>query len=124
MTAAMPLPRPTTAASRPGRGLRRLAAILLAGSLVAACAIKYPETRTDTVDERPQLIVANAGEGAELIVNGVNLGPAGRFNGQPGTLRLPKGTHVVEIQQGGQTLHKETVFLTDTAARTIVVPSL
>ena len=96
---------------------------LAAGTLLAACALEDPVTRTDVVDERPQLVVANAGEGAVLIVNGVNLGEAGRYNGDPTTLRLTSGSHVVEIQRGGQIVLKEKVFLSDLAIRTIAVPS-
>ena len=105
------------------RVLRPFVTLLLAGTLLAACALKDPVTRTDVVDERPQLIVANAGEGAQLIVNGVNLGDAAQYNGNPGALRLTSGTHVVEIQLGGQIVHREKVFLSDAATKTISVPS-
>lgn len=104
------------------RTIRNVAAAVMIAAAAASCAVKYPETRTDTVDERPQLVVANAGEGAVLIVDGVTIGPAQNFDGKPGALRLPEGTHVVEIQQNGVSVLKETVFLTDAVTRTISVP--
>lgn len=100
-----------------------LTAAMLACGLAAACDVRYPATRTEVPDERPQLIVANAGEGAVLLVNGVDVGSAAHYAGNPGTLRLPSGTHVVEVMQGGQIVLRETVFLTDGVIRTVRVPS-
>jgi hypothetical protein len=73
-------------------------------------------------DERPQLIIANAGAETVLLVNGVDVGAAAEYDGNPGTLRLPTGTHVVEVIKGGQTIHRETVFLSGGVIRTVTVP--
>lgn len=101
---------------------RRLAVALLVCMLAAACSVKYPTTRTDVVDERPQLVIANAAEGAVLLVNDVDVGLASKYDGKPGTLRVPKGINTVEVLVGGQSVHKEKVFLTDGVIRTITVP--
>ena len=61
------------------RVLRPFVTLLLAGTLLAACALKDPVTRTDVVDERPQLIVANAGEGAPSSSDAERLGWVERY---------------------------------------------
>ena len=101
---------------------RQFAVALLVCSLAAACSVKYPTTRTDVVDERPQLVIVNAAEGAVLLVNDVDVGLASKYDGKPGTLRVPNGINTVEVLVGGQSVHKEKVFLTDGVIRTITVP--
>ena len=89
--------------------------------LLALAACSYPETRVETIDARPTIAIANAAAGTMLVVNGVVIGPAQDFDGNPKTLRLGKGTHLVEIRSNGAVVYSETVFLADDTHRTVTV---
>ena len=89
------------------------------GLALAACS--YPETRVETVDARPTIAITNAASGMTLLVNGVVVGPAEDFDGNPNTLRLSKGTHLVEIRSDGAVVYQETVFLADDTHRTVTI---
>jgi hypothetical protein len=105
--------------------LIRMTTLLAAAAfavLLSACAGSDPATRVDIIDDRPQLIVANAAEDAMLIINGVTVGPAAQYNGSPNTLRLSKGTHVVEVEQKGQIVLTQKVFLSDDVIKTVTLP--
>lgn len=103
--------------------VKPLLAALACCLLLAGCNVKYPETRTDAVDERPTLIVANASDTAVLWVNGVELGAAKQYDGAPGVLRLTPGSHTIEVRDGGAVIHQENMYLADAMTRTVSLPS-
>ena len=106
-----------------GLRMKPMLAALACCLLVAGCNVKYPETRTDAVDERPRLIVANASDTAVLWVNGVELGLAKQYDGTLGVLRLPPGSHQVEVRDGGAVVHQENMYLADAMTRTVSLPA-
>lgn len=103
--------------------LRPVFAALACCLLLAGCDVKYPETRTDAVDERPRLIVANASDTAVLWVNGVELGAAKQYDGAPGVLRLTPGSHKIEVTDGGAVIYQENLYLADAMTRTVSLPN-
>lgn len=86
--------------------MKRLA---LLATLAVACV--GPSTTVRTVDTRPAIAVVGAPPGAELIVDGLDVGPSARFNGNPNILRLEPGTHDVEIRSGGRVIFTQRVFV-------------
>ena len=103
--------------------LQPLLAAMACCLLLSGCNIKYPETRTDAVDERPRLIVANASDTAVLWVNGVELGAAKQYDGAPGVLRLTPGSHKIEVRDGGVVVLQEDLYLADAMTRTVSLPA-
>jgi hypothetical protein len=85
--------------------------IALAAALaLAACA--GPVTTVKTVDTRPALAVVGAPAGSVLHVDGVPVGDAGAYTGQPDVLRVEPGTHLVEIRdRAGKVLFSQRVFV-------------
>jgi hypothetical protein len=87
--------------------------------VVAACS--YPTTRVDTVDDRAQLQFANAPKEAIVIVDGNAVGPAARFDGSEATLAVARGTHHVEVRDGGRTLYSQDLYLGGDMTKTITL---
>jgi hypothetical protein len=72
---------------------------LLAVSLLwfaAACAM--PSTVVQTPDTRPSLAIEGAPAGAVLFLDGVRVGEANLYDGQPNVLLVEPGTHTVTVQ--------------------------
>jgi hypothetical protein len=89
--------------------MRTLLAISLLLSL-AACAM--PSTVVQTPDTRPSLAIEGAPAGAILFLDGVRVGEANRYDGQPNILRVEPGTHTVTVKGAdGADLLDQKVFV-------------
>lgn len=85
---------------------------LLAFTLLAclsACAL--PETSIKTGAERPRFTFPNSTPDLMLVMDGVAIGPAARYDGNPGVLLVEEGTHLLEIKRNGDTVHREKAFV-------------
>ena len=100
--------------------IRLLGGFAMIGLLVGCV---YPNQQVHTVDDRPGLYIAGAPADAILYVDGLEMGPASKFDGQPNVLILDPGTHRVEIRRGTRTLHSGVVFLGEGVKRQIIVPA-
>ena len=70
-----------------------------------------PNTVVRTVDDRPTLAIKGAPEGAVLFVDGLMVGPAANYNGDPNILTVEPGTHLVRIAIGSNVLYEQKVFV-------------
>jgi len=88
--------------------MRRAWLILWLGCL--ACST--PTTVVRSQSDRPGLVLVGAPVGATVLVDGLTMGRADKFNGKPGYLELLPGTHILVVQdrQGGVLLERK-VFL-------------
>lgn len=93
--------------------------ILLAAQ--AACAL--PETSVRTGAARPKLSFPNAAPDMILVMDGITIGPAAPYDGNPGVLLVEEGTHLLEIKRNGQTVHSEKAFVSNGETRAIVTSS-
>jgi hypothetical protein len=75
--------------------MRRLLVLFL---LLSAAACAMPSTVVQTPDTRPGLAIEGAPPGAILFLDGVQVGEANRYDGQPNVLRVEPGTHTVKIR--------------------------
>jgi hypothetical protein len=89
--------------------------------MLGLSACKRPWKRAEPVDMRPQIAVANASSTAVLVIDGITIGPASKFDGKEATVRVGKGTHVIEILEGGRLVYTETITLADDITRTISI---
>lgn len=88
--------------------------------LMTGC-ISMPETRVETTDSRPQIAIKGAPLNSVLLVDGLRIGMASYYNGNPNILRIEPGTHVISIvSETGALLHKQKVFL-ESELKTITV---
>lgn len=91
--------------------------LLLALSL-AGCSM--PTTTVKTVDSRPGISIAGAPAGATLLVDGVPVGNAADYNGEPNVLLIEPGTHRIVVKQGAAVIYDQQIFV-DSESKRIVV---
>lgn len=92
-----------------------LTLILLAS--LSACAL--PETSVKTGAARPRLSFPNAAPDTILVMDGITIGPAARYDGNPGVLLVEEGTHLLELKRNGQTVHSEKAFVSNGETKAI-----
>ena len=78
--------------------------------LAAACAM--PSTVVRTPDTRPGIAIEGAPAGAILFVDGVRVGEAILYDGQPNVLLVEPGTHTVAVKGAdGAELLDQKIFV-------------
>jgi hypothetical protein len=94
------------------------ALVVLMVTLLCGCAM--PVTSVKSIDDRPALAFKGAPEGAILFVDGLNMGPANEYNGEPKILTVEPGTHTLRITANGSVIYEQRVFV-ESALKTITV---
>jgi hypothetical protein len=87
--------------------------------LLSACAV--PDSTVKTGSVRPTLLIKGAPADATLLVDGLVMGPASQFNGEPNTLLIEEGVHQVQIKQGNTIIHSEKAAVSNGESRTITI---
>lgn len=93
--------------------------LLLGIVLLTACAM--PQTSVRTGSAPPTLIVKGAPAGSILVVDGLTMGIASQFDGNPKTLAVLEGTHQVEVRLGSNVVYKEKAFVSGGESHTVNV---
>jgi hypothetical protein len=86
--------------------------VLIGLGLVAtlsACAM--PETIVKAGMEKAHLVVKGAPGDAVLLIDGLAMGLAVRYDGNPATLILEEGLHQLDIQRAGKPIYSEKTFV-------------
>lgn len=87
-------------------------------SFVVGC---YPESEVRVTDNRPKIAIKNAPENAVVYVDGLKMGLASQFNGDPNVLLVEPGRHKIEVRSDNRILLSEDVFLGESALKTLTV---
>lgn len=95
---------------------RRLVLVMLA--FICSCAM--PVTNVRTTDNRPAIAINGASEEAVLFVDGLAMGKARKYDGQPNVLRVEPGTHRVKVAEPKGSLYDGDVFV-ESELKTITV---
>ena len=96
--------------------------LVVIGLFMTACAM--PETKIQSADSRPKLMIQGAPLSSILYLDGLKVGPAHDYNGKPGILIIEPGTHEVTFKStDGQTLHHQRFFV-ESEIKTIILPGL
>jgi hypothetical protein len=93
--------------------------LLLGIVLLTACTM--PQTSVRTGSAPPTLIVKGAPSGSILVVDGLAMGTASQFDGNPKTLAVLEGTHQVEVRLGSNVVYKEKAFVSSGESHTVNV---
>jgi hypothetical protein len=83
-----------------------------------ACSL--PVTTVRTIDDRPSLVIKGAQESSVLFVDGLNMGPARKYDGDPHALSVEPGTHTVSITENNKPVFEQRVFV-ESSQKTITI---
>ena len=92
---------------------------LLVVAMLSGCAL--PQTTVKTGSAPPTLIVKGAPPGSILFVDGLAMGNATQYDGNPTTLAVLEGTHQVEVRLGSALVYKEKAFSSSGESHTVTV---
>jgi hypothetical protein len=71
-----------------------------------------PSTTVRTTDTRPSLAFEGTPEGAKVYLDGLLMGEAEKYDGQPGVLVVEPGTHNIVVKgQDGSILLEQRVYV-------------
>jgi hypothetical protein len=88
--------------------------------LLMGCG-SMPETRIQSTDSRPRLAIQGAPQNSILYVDGIIIGQANDYNGDPNILIILPGTHKISIKNSvGQSIHDQTIFV-ESELKTIIL---
>jgi hypothetical protein len=73
------------------------------------------------VDGRPKVLVKDAPKGALLFVDGISMGEADSYRGDPTVLLLESGTHLLEVKAGDRLVFSQRIFFGGGELRTISI---
>jgi hypothetical protein len=93
--------------------------VLISIALVSACSL--PQTTVRTGAAAPSLIVSGAPAGSTLYVDGLQMGPATQYDGNPKILAVLEGAHQVEVRQGANVVYSEKAFVSNGETHTVRV---
>ncbi len=100
-----------------------LALSLLAAVLAAGCT-QMPTEKQGVADVRPQLSfqLASPGmEAAQVMVDGLAMGEAGRYVAGVASLRVLPGTHELQVTLGSRSVLSERFYVGDGVNKTFVL---
>ena len=83
-------------------------------ALMLAACVQTPTQNTQVVDDRPGLafeLSSSAAEGYELKVDGVSYGRVGQYLAGENRLRIIDGSHLVELENNGDVVFTQKVYL-------------
>jgi hypothetical protein len=87
--------------------------------LLGACSM--PQTTVRTGMAAPTLIVTGAPSGSVLFVDGLEMGSAAQYDGNPKVLAVLEGTHQLEVRLGSNVVYREKAFVSSGQSHTLAV---
>jgi hypothetical protein len=99
----------------------KMKAILLITLALSLSACAMPSTTVRSTDTRPRLAFDGAPKGAMVYVDGLPMGEAEKFDGQPEVLVVEPGTHVVTIKDGKGSILLERKVYVESELKTLKV---
>ena len=92
---------------------------LAAATLLSACSL--PQTTVRSGSSQPGLIVKGAPDGSTLFIDGLQVGSATEYDGDPNVLAVLEGTHTVQIRQDGNVIFSEKTFVAAGETHSVLV---
>jgi hypothetical protein len=89
--------------------------------VIAALTGCMPQTSVRTGMSPPTLMVTGAPSGSVLVVDGLDMGSAAQYDGNPKVLAVLEGTHQVEVRLGSNVVHREKAFVSSGQSHTVAV---
>jgi hypothetical protein len=92
--------------------------ILIAVAALAGC---MPQTTVRTGMSPPTLTVTGSPTGSLLFVDGLEMGSAAQYDGNPKVLAVLEGTHQVEVRLGMNVVYREKAFVSSGQSHNVAV---
>lgn len=92
--------------------------LLLVSLFIFGCSM--PSTTVRSIDSRPSIAIKGASATADLIIDGLNMGKASLYGGDPKTMIIEPGTHHVSIIENGNVVYEQNIFV-ESELKTITV---
>lgn len=102
------------------RGATLVLGALIAGTSLTAC-VQMPTEKQGVVSLKPQISfrLANESSGnATVVLDGLQVGAAGKFQAGQAALEVEPGTHQLMVQSNGNTLINEKFYIGDGVTKT------
>lgn len=99
-----------------------MAKLIAAIVLVVLAGCTLPQTTVRTGAAAPSLAVKGAPATAVLFVDGVQIGSAAQYNGNPAVLAVLEGVHAIEIRDSGATIFQDKVFVASGETHVVTIP--
>lgn len=96
----------------------KISLLLVMMAFICSCAM--PATTVRTIDDRPSISINGAPEEAMLFLDGIAMGKASRYDGQPNVLKVEPGTHRIKVTDESGILYDKDVFV-ESELKTITV---
>jgi hypothetical protein len=90
--------------------VRILTILLIVVAWVSACTMPETTVRSGSAPP-PSLIVKGAPTGSTLFIDGLAMGPATQFDGNPNVLAVLAGVHKVEVRSGTSVVYSGKAFV-------------
>lgn len=88
--------------------------------LIFIFGCSMPSTTVRSVDSRPSIAIKGASTTADLLIDGLNVGKAAVYDGDPKTITIEPGTHRVSIIENGTVVYEQNIFV-ESELKTITV---
>lgn len=99
---------------------KNLWSVLLICIFLFSCS-SLPITKVETGDSRPVLAIEGAPQNSGLYIDGLKVGNANDYDGNPHVLLIEPGTHKVSIRTlGGKSIYDQRIFV-ESGLKTIVI---
>lgn len=101
-----------------------LLAASLAGALTLGACTQMPTEKQGISDLRPQISFKASNDrvhSARVILDNLDMGPAGNYLDGVASLRILPGTHVLSLVSGNQIIFQEKFYAGDGVNRTFIV---
>ncbi len=93
--------------------------MILISLLLVGCVL--PETGVHTGSPRPTIYLEGNVDGADIYVDGLRVGSANMYDGNPKVLVVEEGAHIVEIRKGNLVIHTEKTFVSNGESKKIII---
>lgn len=89
-------------------------------ALLFTFGCSMPSTTVRSVDARPSIAIKGASATSNLLIDGLNVGKAAEYDGDPKKMMIEPGTHRVSIIDKGRVIYEQNIFV-ESELKTITV---
>ena len=97
-----------------------LSAVALSLFLLGGC-VNTPTEMVQTRDDRPFIMFSAVRPGDQVILDGINMGPASDYIAGKSGMRIEPGTHKLQIRRAGKIVFKQKFYAADGVSKTFTI---